>query len=95
MSWYALNKFVWDLQYPEPRAQYEADPHGFVARYDLTPEEVVAVRARDIRAMWLLGVNPYLLRFFQLRHGVEETAFHEDLKGLTYLESVKEGGIHG
>jgi hypothetical protein len=95
MSWYALNKFVWELQYPEPRVQYEADPAGFVARYDLTSEEVAAVRARDIRAMWLLGVNPYLLRFFQLRHGVEETAFHEALRGLTYLDSVKEEKIHG
>jgi hypothetical protein len=95
MSWYGLNKFVWDLQYSEPRAQYEADSDGFLARYDLTPEEAAAVRARDIRAMWVLGVNPYLLRFFQLRHGVEETAFHTALKGLTYLDSVREGGFHG
>ncbi len=95
MSWYALNKFVWDLQYPEPRAQYEADPAGFLARYELTPEELAAVRTRDIRAMWLLGVNPYMLRFFQLRAGVEEQAFHGALKGLTYLDAVKEGGIHG
>ena len=95
MSWYSLNRFVWDLQYPELRAQYEADPAGFMARYDLTPGEVTAVRARDIRAMWTLGVNPYLLRFFQLRHGMEEAAFHEALKGLTYLDSVKEEAIHG
>ncbi len=95
MSWYALNKFVWDLQYPEPRAQYDADPAGFLARYELNPEELAAVRTRDIRAMWLLGVNPYMLRFFQLRAGVEEGAFHVALKGLTYLDAVKEGGIHG
>ena len=95
MSWYALNKFVWDMQYPEPRAQYEADPAGFMARYDLTPHEAEALRTRNIRAMWIQGVNPYLLRFFQLRHGMEEKAFHEALKGLTYLDSVKGGGIHG
>ena len=95
MSRYALNKFVWDIQYPEPRAEYEAAPGGFLARYALTPEEIAAVHTRDIRAMWLLGVNPYLLRFYQLRAGVEEQAFHEALKGLTYLDSVKEGGIHG
>jgi len=95
MSWYALNKFVWDVQYPEPRAQYEADPAAFLARYDLTLEEAAAVRTRDIRAMWVLGVNPYLLRFFQLRHGVEETAFHAALRGLTYLDSVKDGGFRG
>ena len=95
MSWFALNKFVWELQYPEPRAQYEADANSFLARYELTPQEVAAVRTRDIRAMWLLGVNPYLLRFFQLRHGVEETAFHEALKGLTYLDSVNEEAVHG
>ena len=90
MSRYALNKLVWDIQYPEPRAQYEADPAGFLARYDLEPEEVAAVRTRHIRAMWVLGVNPYLLRFFQLRHGVEEDAFHAALEGLTYLDSVKD-----
>ncbi len=90
MSRYALNKLVWDIQYPEPRAQYEADPAGFLARYDLTPEETAAVRSRDIRAMWVRGVNPYLLRFFQLRAGVEEEAFHQALIGLTYLDSVKD-----
>ncbi len=95
MSRYAINKLVWDLQYAEPRARYQADPEGFLARYALTPDEIAAVRTRDIRAMWLLGVNPYLLRFFQLRAGVEEGAFHEALKGLTYLDSVREGGGHG
>lgn len=90
MSWYALNKFVWDIQYPEPRAQYEADPEAFLARYELTLGEIAAVRARDIRGMWIQGVNPYMLRFFQLRHGVEEDAFHAALKGLTYLDSVKD-----
>ncbi len=95
MSWYALNRFVWDLQYPEPRAGYEADPQGFMGRYELTLEEKEAVRTRDIRAMWTLGVNPYLLRFFQLRHGVEEGAFHAVLRGLTYLDSVKAGGFRG
>ena len=90
MSRYALNKFVWEIQYPEPRARYEADPEGFLARYDLSAEEIAAARSRDIRAMWLLGVNPYLLRFFQLRHGVEEEAFHTALQGLTYLDSVKD-----
>ena len=90
MSQYALNKFVWDIQHPELRAQYEAAPDAFLATYDLTAGEIAAVRTRDIRAMWTLGVNPYLLRFFQLRHGVEETAFHAALKGLTYLDSVKD-----
>jgi hypothetical protein len=86
---------VWDLQHPEPRAAYERDPDSFLARYDLTPEEATAVRTRDIRAMWVHGVNPYLLRFFQLRHGVEEDAFHAALKGFTYLDSLVEGGPHG
>lgn len=95
MSRFALNKLVWELQYPEPRARYEADSDGFLAGYGLTPEEAAAVRGRDIRAMWLCGVNPYLLRFFQLRAGVEEDAFHTALKGLTYLDSLREGGSHG
>lgn len=90
MPRYALNKLVWDLQYPDPRARYEAEPEAFMARYDLTPEEAAAVRTRDIRAMWVLGVNPYLLRFFQLRAGVEEDAFHAALRGFSYLDSVKD-----
>jgi hypothetical protein len=95
MSRYSINKFVWDIQYPGPRARYEADPEAFLARYDLTPEEAAAIGTRDIRAMWLCGVNPYLLRFFQLRAGVEEDAFHAALQGFTYLDSLKEGGSHG
>ena len=88
MSQYALNKFVWEIQYPEPRAEYEKSPEAFLARYELTSEETAAVRTRDIRAMWVHGVNPYLLRFFQFRHGVEEDAFHAALKGFTYLDSL-------
>lgn len=95
MSRYSLNKFIHTLQFPESRARYDADPENFLGGFDLTQEEVQAVLSADIRALWMKGVNPYLLRVFQFWNKISDADFEKALKGFSFLESIRPGGTHG
>ncbi|MFQ5912242.1 MAG: extradiol ring-cleavage dioxygenase [Nitrospinota bacterium] len=95
MSVSALNRLVHDLQFPDLREAYRTDPGKCLAGYDLTDEEIAAVRRPDIRALWLLGVNPYLLRFFQHWNHVTDDEFRAALEGLSFLGSSIEGMHRG
>ena len=88
MSLTALNRIVYDLQFPRLREQYRADPEAYVGEYDLTEEEIAALKKADIRALWLLGVNPYLLRFSQYWNDISDEAFLEALAGLSFPGSI-------
>ncbi len=92
MAAYSLNKLVYQIQFPEGRARFEADPEAFLAPLGLTDEEVDAVRRADIRALWDMGVNPYLLRVFQIWNRISDQDFNGALEGVPYSGSGK-GGI--
>ncbi len=95
MSLSALNKVVHDLQFPDILERYRADPDAFFAGYDLTEEEMGAVRGPDLRALWLMGVNPYLLRFYQHWNHITDDEFRAALEGLSFLGSTIEGERRG
>ncbi|MFQ5895533.1 MAG: hypothetical protein ACE5JJ_06920 [Nitrospinota bacterium] len=90
MSCYALNKVIYELQFPETRGRYRANPDAFLGRYDLAEEEVAALRGADIRALWLLGVHPMLLRFFQPWNRISDDDFRAALQGLSYPGLAKQ-----
>ncbi|MFQ5692764.1 MAG: hypothetical protein ACE5IM_06950, partial [Nitrospinota bacterium] len=89
MSLTALNRIVYDLQFPDLRERFRADPAAFLAAYDLTEEESAALKGPDLRALWRLGANPYLLRFFQHWNHITDDAFRESLRGLSFPGSVE------
>ncbi len=95
MSLPALNKFIHDLQFPEIRERYSADATAFLSTYDLTEEEIAAVDKADLRTLWLLGVNPYLLRFFQHWNHITDNEFRAALEGLSFLGSTIQGEHRG
>lgn len=47
----------WDA---ELRARFEADPGLVLDRYGFTPEERAAIDAGDFRALYDMGLHPYL-----------------------------------
>ena len=49
------------MRKPEGRAAFLADEEGYLARYDLTPEQAAAVRARDWAEMVRLGGNLFYI----------------------------------
>lgn len=95
MSGYALNKMVHEIQFPEKRARYEKDPEAFLAGYDLEEDELRAVREGDIRALWRMGVNPYLLRVYQMWNKISDDDFLSQLEGLSFLDSLRKESDHG
>ncbi len=83
MSLYQLQKLIYEVnRNPERRDTYRADPVGFFARYQLTPEEQEAIVALDVRKLYRLGVHPLLLRPFTLLHRVSNEDYAKALAEL-------------
>jgi hypothetical protein len=83
MSLYQLQKLIYDVnRNPVCRDTYRADQAGFVARYELTPEEQEAIFELDVRKLYRLGVHPLLLRPFTLLHRVSNEDYAKALAGL-------------
>lgn len=52
------------------RAEFDADPAAVLDRYPLAPEERAAIDAADFRALYDLGLHPYLGgQFARLMYG--------------------------
>jgi protocatechuate 4,5-dioxygenase alpha chain len=57
----ASNDLVQDLKWdPELRALFKRSEAQVLDRYDLLPEERKAIEQRDFRALYDLGIHPYL-----------------------------------
>jgi hypothetical protein len=83
MSLYQLQKLIYEVnRNPERRDTYRADPVGFLARYQLTPEEQQAIIELDVRKLYWLGVHPLLLRPFTLLHRVSNEDYAKALAEL-------------
>ena len=83
MSLYQLQKLIYDVnRNPERRDEYQADKAGFVARYELTPEEQAAIAELDVRKLYSCGVHPLLLRPFTLLHRISNEDYAKALAGL-------------
>ncbi len=88
MSLTALNRVIYDLQFPDLRVHFRSDPERFFASYDLSDEEKAAVGGPDLRTLWRVGVNPYLLRFFQHWNQITDEEFRTALSGLSFHGSL-------
>ena len=76
MSTYTLQKAIRDInRRPEARAEFEAAPETFAARYELADAEKSALLARDYGALYRFGVHGLLLRPFSLLRAVPEADY--------------------
>jgi hypothetical protein len=83
MSLYALQKLLYQLNRdPEVRRRFDGDRDGVLAQYELTPEELQAIRGADIGLLYVLGVNGQLLMHYAALCGLEWSA---------YLEAMRDG----
>lgn len=61
MGSYQVGKLVFELnRQPQLVEQFQTDPEPFMERYRFAEQEKKAVREKDIRFFYELGVNPYL-----------------------------------
>ena len=91
MLHYQLNKLVHEIQFPDRRAMFDRDPEAFIDGFNLSPEEFAAVKDGDVRALWNMGVNPYLLRVYQIWKGISDDDYRAALEGLSFYEP--QGGV--
>ncbi len=83
MSLYYLQKILFQLNRdPGIRHRFEAEPGELLQEYDLTAEELEALRRPDIGLLYVLGVNGQLLMHYAAMRGY---AWAE------YIEAMRQG----
>ena len=83
MSLYCVQKLLFQLNRdPSVRKQYQESFDALLADYELTAEELRAVREPDIGLLYVMGVNGQLLMHYAALRGFEWDA---------YIEAMREG----
>lgn len=82
MSSYTLNKMIREVNRdPARREAYFKSPAEFAAAFPLSEEERRAFVARDIGALYKLGVHGLILRPFTLLHKMPEPEYLSAIRG--------------
>jgi hypothetical protein len=83
MSLYYVQKLLFQLNRDASvRKQYRENFDALLADYDLTAEELRAIRDADIGLLYVMGVNGQLLMHYAALRGYEWDA---------YLEAMRDG----
>jgi aromatic-ring opening dioxygenase LigAB LigA subunit len=83
MSLYYVQKLIYQLNRdPAVRRRFAAEREALLADYELTAEELDAIRKPDIGLLYVLGVNGQLLMHYAALCGFEWNA---------YLDAMREG----
>ncbi|OFZ97413.1 MAG: aromatic ring-opening dioxygenase subunit LigA [Betaproteobacteria bacterium RIFCSPLOWO2_02_FULL_62_17] len=83
MSLYTLQKLLYQLNRdPAIRRRYEEQAEEVIGEYELSAEELEALRNRDVGLLYVIGVNGQLLMHYAAMCGM---AWPD------YIEAMKEG----
>lgn len=78
---YWMNRILFDIHHRGDHLhRYKRDPDAYMADVPLAPSLKSAIRDNDIGAMYLAGVNPYLLRAHCLGLHIPESVFLQSLR---------------
>ncbi|MGH9028914.1 MAG: aromatic ring-opening dioxygenase subunit LigA [Acidimicrobiales bacterium] len=78
----SLQQLLWDLRKDKAVAErFRQDPDETLDSYGIEGEERAAMRAFDIKELYELGVNPYLLYFCALEIGVDRADYYARIRG--------------
>jgi hypothetical protein len=93
MSLYQVQKLIYQLNRdPRTSTRYADERDAVLGEYDLTQEEIGALRQPDIGLLYVLGVNGQLLMHFAALHRIEWTDYLERMRqGLRQYGPVREG----
>ena len=65
MSLYYVQKLIYELnRNPDTTKRFEENREALLASYDLTDEELTAIRKPDIGLLYVLGVNGQILMHY-------------------------------
>lgn len=83
MSLYYVQKLLYQLNRdPGVRERFDKDIEGTLKDYELTEEEIAAIRKPDIGLLYVLGVNGQLLMHYAAMH---------NYPWADYLQAMRDG----
>ncbi len=93
MSLYYVQKLLYGLNRdPQVRARFEADADSVLQEYELTDEELEAIRKPDIGLLFVLGVNGQLLMHYAAMHRYPWADYIQAMRdGVTVHGKVRDG----
>jgi len=93
VSLYQVQKFLYHLNRDDKqKLNYRQQPDELLAEYDLTEEELSALRSGDIGLLYVLGVNGQILMHFAAFLGIEWFDYLQLMRdGVTTHGAVREG----
>ena len=93
MSLYYVQKLLYQLNRDDRTlVTFEADMDAVLADYDLTDEEITAIRTPDIGLLYVLGVNGQLLMPYAALKGLEWDEYLQSMRdGVTEHRPVRAG----
>jgi hypothetical protein len=81
VSLYNVQKLIYQLnREPGLRRRHDQDLDGLLAEYELSEEELQALRAPDIGLLYVMGVNGQLLMHYAALRGFEWTQYIEAMQ---------------
>jgi Aromatic-ring-opening dioxygenase LigAB, LigA subunit len=79
---YWLDKVLYELHHkPDDLEQFRKDANAYLERYPLTAKMKTAIVENDVAALYLSGVNPYLLRAHCIGMRIPEAVSLAALRG--------------
>jgi hypothetical protein len=88
---YWMNRILFDVHHISSHLErYKADPDAYMRDIPLPAQAKAAIRDNDIGAMYLAGVNPYLLRAHCLGLHISEKTFVESLRAVAAQASQED-----
>ena len=93
MSLYYVQKLLYQLNRDARiRLQFAEDFNGLIADFDLSSDELEAVRAPDLGYLYVMGVNGQILAHYAGLHGIAWPDYIEALRdGLRVHGPVRDG----
>jgi protocatechuate 4,5-dioxygenase alpha chain len=90
---YWMNRVLFDVHHQASHLQrYQASPEAYMKDIPLEADLKAAIRDNNIGAMYLAGVNPYLLRAHCLGLHIPEQTFLESLRAVAPSDEGAERG---
>lgn len=95
MSLYQLQKLMYQLNRDEElQTRFSEDRNSVLKKYQLTPEELVAVQEEDIGLLYILGVNGQILMHFAAMCGYAWPDYIQSLRDALQVHGNVRAGIY-
>ena len=95
MSLYYVQKLLYQLNRdPETRERFEDDVDAVLNAYDLSDEEIKAIKEGDIGLLYIMGVNGQILMHYAAMRGYAWDAYLESMRAALREHGQVRAGLY-